>query len=165
MTGFCQTLSSFWFFRWRRPSSWFWRHNGVASDALVGFLLISEACFGRGCFLPCCLNLFRSSSRSEAYLAKVVFALMPEFGQVFIKVGGLFGQGCFCLDAWIWTGLCQGSEACLAIEVVSNCQCLWPALWKDLCLLLFTEYCGARAGRFRFWTFQAFFWGITSLYL
>ena len=50
-------------------------------------------------FLPCCLNLFRSLSRSEACLAKVVFALMPEFVQVFIKVGGLFGQGCFCLDA------------------------------------------------------------------
>ena len=27
------------------------------------------------------------------------FALMAEFGQVFVKVGGLFGQGCFCLDA------------------------------------------------------------------
>ena len=165
MTGFCQTLSSFSRFLWRRPSSWFWRHNGVAPDAWVGFLLILEACFGRGCFclaawicsglrqgqrpvwprlfLPWCLNLVRSSSR----------------------VGGLFGQGFFCLDAWIWTGLCQGSKACLAIEVVSNCQCLWPALWKDLCLLLFTEYCGARAGRFRFQTFQAFFWGITSLYL
>ena len=37
--------------------------------------------------------------RSEACLAEVVFALMPEFVQVFVKVGGLFGQGCFCLDA------------------------------------------------------------------
>jgi hypothetical protein len=32
-------------------------------------------------------------------LAKVVFALMPESGQVFVKVGGLFGQGGFYLDA------------------------------------------------------------------
>ena len=54
-------------------------------------------------------------------MAKVVFALMPEFVQVFVKFGGLFGQcvvrlepdfvqvfvkvgglfsqGCFCLDA------------------------------------------------------------------
>ena len=35
----------------------------------------------------------------EACLAKVVFALMPESGQVFVKVEGLFGQGGFCLDA------------------------------------------------------------------
>ena len=26
-------------------------------------------------------------------------ALMPDSGQVFVKVGGLFGQGGFCLDA------------------------------------------------------------------
>ena len=25
-------------------------------------------------------------------MAKVVFALMPEYGQVFVKVGGLFGH-------------------------------------------------------------------------
>ena len=31
--------------------------------------------------------------------ANVVFALMPDSGQVFVKVGGLFGQGGFCLDA------------------------------------------------------------------
>jgi hypothetical protein len=37
--------------------------------------------------------------RSETCLAKVVFVLMPEFVQVFVKVGGLFGQGGFCLDA------------------------------------------------------------------
>jgi hypothetical protein len=37
--------------------------------------------------------------RSESCLAKVVSALMPKFGQVFVKVEGLFGQGYFCLDA------------------------------------------------------------------
>ena len=37
--------------------------------------------------------------RLEACLAEVVFALMPEFVQVFDKFGDLFGQGCFCLDA------------------------------------------------------------------
>ena len=37
--------------------------------------------------------------RSEACLVKVVFALMPGFVQVFVKVGGLFDHGGFCLDA------------------------------------------------------------------
>ena len=37
--------------------------------------------------------------RSEACLAEDVFALMPEFVQFFVKVGGLFGLGGFCLDA------------------------------------------------------------------
>ena len=37
--------------------------------------------------------------RSEACLTEVGFSLMPEFVQVFVKVGGLFGQGGLCLDA------------------------------------------------------------------
>ena len=41
-------------------------------------------------FSPCCLNLFRSSSRVGGLFGQKIYALMPDFGQVFVKVEGLF---------------------------------------------------------------------------
>ena len=63
-------------------------------------------------------------------MAEVVFALMHEFVQVFVKVGGLFGhRGRLKLPKPVAGAL------------------------KGPVLFLFTEYRGARASRFRFWTF------------
>ena len=74
-------------------------------------------------------------------MAKVVFALMPESGQVFVKVGGLFGhRGRLELPKPV-AGVLKG-PVLIFVHRILRCQS-WPLSVLD---------------------FSSVFWGITSLY-
>ena len=76
-------------------------------------------------------------------MAEVVFALMPEFVQVFVKVGGLFGhRGRFKLPMHV-AGVLKGPMLIFVHRI------LWRQSWP----LLVLDF------------FKRSFWGITSLYL
>ena len=70
MAVFCQALIVFPVLDWRRHFSWLWRHKFVAPDARVFMVpeLVQVLFEGR---MP--------------VLTKENFALMPDFGQVFVK--------------------------------------------------------------------------------
>ena len=77
-------------------------------------------------------------SRSKAYLANVVFALMPDSGQVFVKVGGLFGhRGRFKLPKPM-VGALKGTVLIFVHRILRRQS--WPLSVLDFSSVLLGNY-------------------------